>query len=141
MSEELSGLGEAGRVLERVRAATLARSVSGMRQLYAPDAVHEFPFTRPGLPSRLVGRDAVLEFVVATWRDGPLRFERYRTLLAHRTDDPATVVVQQEVDGTSSTTGPFTLPNLVVLTVADDRIRHLRDFVNIPAALAAMGQT
>ena len=138
MTEELTALGEAGRVVERLHAATIAQSVSGMAELYAVDAVHEFPFTRPGLPSRLVGRDAVMEFIVAGWT-GPLRYERYETLCAYTTNDPDTVVVQQDVHGTSSTTGPFVLPNLVILTVSGGRIRHFRDFVNIPAALEAMG--
>ena len=39
----------------------------------------------------------------------------------------------------SSTTGPFVLPNLVVLTVTGGEIAHLRDFVNVPAALDAIG--
>jgi hypothetical protein len=109
-----------------------------MERLYAVDAVHEFPFTVPGAPSRLAGKDAIMEFIVASW-DGPLRYEDYRTLSAYRTNDPTTIVVQQEVRGTSSTTGPFALPNLVVLTAARGEIQHLRDFVNIPAAFAAMG--
>jgi ketosteroid isomerase-like protein len=131
-------LGEAGQVLERVRAAAIAQSASEMEKLYAVDAVHEFPFTRPGLPSRLVGRDAILEFIVAGWK-GPLKYERYQTLSAYTTHDPSTVVVQQDVYGTSSTTGSFVLPNLVVLTVSGGEIQHFRDFVNILAAFEAMG--
>jgi ketosteroid isomerase-like protein len=138
VSEELLELGEAGQVLERVRAAAIAQSASEMEQLYAIDALHEFPFTVPGAPSRLVGRDAIMEFIVAGWK-GPLKYERYQTLSAYTTNDPSTVVVQQDVYGTSSATGSFVLPNLVVLTVADGKIRHFRDFVNIPAAFAAMG--
>ncbi|MDT7581993.1 MAG: hypothetical protein QOK35_3257 [Pseudonocardiales bacterium] len=138
MSGDLLPLGEAGRVLERFRAAATAQSVDEMGRVYAVDAVHEFPFTRPGLPARLVGRDAIMEFVVAGWR-GPLRYECYETLAAYTTNDPDTVVVQQSVSGTSATTGPFVLPNLVVLTVAGSEIVHLRDFVNIPAAFEAMG--
>ena len=110
-----------------------------MRDLYAIDAVHEFPFTRPGLPSRLAGRDAIMDFVVAGWQ-GPLKYERYETVSAYTTNDPNTVVVRQEVHGTSSTTGPFVLPNLVVLTVAGGRIQRFLDFVNILAAFDAMGQ-
>jgi len=138
VSEELHRLGEAGQVLERLRAAAIAQSAVDMGQLYAADAVHEFPFTTPGVPARLVGRDAIMEFVVGGWK-GPLRYERYRTLSAWTTDEPGTVVVQQEVHGTSSTTGPFALPNLVVLTVLDRQIRHLRDFVNLLAAFDALG--
>ncbi len=138
MSEELRSLGAAGQVVERLRAAAIAQSAGEMEQLYAADAVHEFPFTTPGAPSRLVGRGAIVEFIVASWA-GPLTYQRYRTVSAYTTDDPDTVVVQQDVHGTSSTTGPFVLPNLVVLTVAGGEVRHLRDFVNIPAAVAAMG--
>lgn len=136
MPEELPG--EAGRILERVRAAAIAQSASEMGQLYAVDAVHEFPFTRPGTPSRLVGRDAIMEFVVASWK-GPLKYERYQTISAYTTNDPSTIVVQQDVYGNSSATGSFVLPNLVVLTVADGRIQRFRDFVNIVAAFEAMG--
>jgi ketosteroid isomerase-like protein len=83
-----------------------------------------------------VGRDSILEFIEASWK-GPLRYERYRTQFAYATNDPDTVVVHQDVHGTSSTTGPFVLPNLMVLTVAGDEIEHLRDFVNVLAAAAA----
>lgn len=138
MSEELRSLGEAGQVVERLRAAAIAQSARAMERLYAADAVHEFPFTTPGAPSRLVGRDAIVEFIVASWA-GPLTYQRYRTVSAYTTDEPDTVVVQQDVHGTSSTTGPFVLPNLVVLTAAGGEVRHLRDFVDIPAAFAAMG--
>ena len=138
MSEELHLLGAAGRILERARAAAITQSASEMAQLYAVDAVHEFPFTRPGLPSRLVGRDAIMEFIVASWR-GPLKYERYHTLSAYTTNDPSTVIVEQEVHGTSATTGSFILPNLVVLTVSGTKIQHYRDFVNILAAFEAIG--
>jgi ketosteroid isomerase-like protein len=138
MTEELLLLGQAGQVMERLRAAAIAQSASEMAQLYAVDAVHEFPFTRPGAPSRLEGRDAIMQFIVASW-DSPLKYERYQTLSSYTTNDPNTVVVQQDVHGTSSTTGPFVLPNLVVLTVAGSEIQHLRDFVNILAAFEAIG--
>ena len=138
MADDLRALGEPGEVLARVRAAAIARSASEMEQLYAVDAVHEFPFTRPGLPSVLAGRDAIMAFIVAAW-SGPLTYERYRTIAAFGTDEPGTIVVQQDVHGTSTTTGSFVLPNLVVLTTAGGRIRRFRDFVNILAAFDAIG--
>ena len=138
MPEDLLLLGEAGQVLERIRAAAIAQSASEMEQLYAVDAVHEFPFTRPGAPSRLVGRDAIMAFIVASW-EGPLKYERYQTVSAYTTNDPDTVVVQQDVYGTSSATGSFILPNLVVLTMTGGKIQRFRDFVNILAAFEAMG--
>jgi ketosteroid isomerase-like protein len=139
MSDDLKALGRPGEVVERLRAAAITQSVEEMRRLYAVDAVHEFPFTRPGVPSRIEGRDAILGFIAAGW-DGPLRYERYETLSAYTTNDPDTVVVHQNVHGVSATTGPFVLPNLVVLTAAGTEVKHFRDFVNILAAAEAIGR-
>jgi ketosteroid isomerase-like protein len=126
-------------VLDRCRRAAIDRSAEGMRRVYALDAVHEFPFTYPGVPSRLEGRDEIVNWIVAGWRANPLRYERYRTLAVHDTNDPQTIVVEQDVLGTSPATGPFTLPSIVVLTARDGEIARLRDYVNIPAAAAALG--
>jgi hypothetical protein len=46
-----------------------------------------------------------MNFVTAFWSTSPLRSERYRTIAIHGTADPDTIVVEQEVEGTSSTTG------------------------------------
>ncbi len=127
-------------VLERFRQAAISQSIGDMRRLHAPDAVHEFPFTRPGLPSRLEGRDEIVNFIAAGWQDYGLKYERYRTHAIYDTSDPETIVVEQEVLGTSASTGEFALPNIVVLTARNGQIARLRDYVSIPAAAAAMGR-
>ncbi|HEX5113609.1 MAG TPA: nuclear transport factor 2 family protein [Pseudonocardiaceae bacterium] len=126
-------------VLERLRQASVDRSVDDLGRLYAVDAVHEFPFTAPGFPSRLVGRDEIMNWTTAVWHTDAFRYERYRTLASYATDDPDTIVVEQEAIGTSAVTGAFALPNLMVLTVRDGQIVHLRDYVNVLAAAAAVG--
>jgi ketosteroid isomerase-like protein len=127
-------------VLERWRQAVISQSADDVRRLYAVDAVHEFPFTRPGLPSRLEGRDEIMSWTAAAWTSNTFRYERYRTLAIHDTGDPDTIIVEQEALGTSAATGKFTLPNIVVLTVRNGQIAHLRDYVNILAATAAIGR-
>ncbi|HWE88937.1 MAG TPA: nuclear transport factor 2 family protein [Pseudonocardiaceae bacterium] len=117
----------------------MSQSADAMRRLYAVDAVHEFPFTRPGLPSRLDGRDEIVSWTAAVWNTNTFKYERYRTLAIHGTNDPDTIIVEQEALGTSTATGEFALPNIVVLTVRNGQIAHLRDYVNIVAAAAAMG--
>jgi ketosteroid isomerase-like protein len=67
-------------------------------------------------------------------------YERYRTHAIHDTSDPETIIVEQEVLGTSASTGEFALPNIVVLTTRNGQITRLRDYVSIPAAAAAMGR-
>jgi ketosteroid isomerase-like protein len=126
-------------VLERLREATVNQSAEEMRRLYAVDAVHEFPFTRPGLPSRLEGRDEIMDWITEVWSAYPLRYDSYRTLAVHATSDPETIVVEQEALGTSGSAGAVTLPNIMVLTAHNGQITHLRDYVNIMAAEAAIG--
>jgi ketosteroid isomerase-like protein len=126
-------------VLERWRQAAIDQSADDMSRVYAVDAVHEFPFTRPGVPSRLEGRDEIVNWIAAGWNANPLKYERYRTLAIHDTNDPETIIVEQEAIGTSASTGKFALPNIVVLTVRNGQIARLRDYVNILAAAAAMG--
>jgi ketosteroid isomerase-like protein len=125
-------------VLERLRQAAIEQSADGMSRVYAVDAVHEFPFTRPGLPSRLEGREEIVNWIVTGWKAYPLKYDRYRTLAIHDTSDPETIIVEQEALGTSASTGEFRLPNLVVLTVRHGQIARLRDYVNIPAAAAVL---
>jgi ketosteroid isomerase-like protein len=125
--------GGAREVLERWRQASISQSADDMRRVYAVDAVHEFPFTRPDLPSRLEGRDEIVEWTAGAWK--MLRYERYRTIAVHDTNDPGTIIVEQEAIGA---TGEFVLPNIVVLTARNGQIARLRDYVNILAAEAAM---
>jgi ketosteroid isomerase-like protein len=126
-------------VLERMRDAAIARSAAAMSRVYAADAVHEFPFARPGVPARMEGRDAIMGFITAFWATSPLRYERYRTIAIHATADPDAIVVEQEVAGTSSTTGPFVLPNVLVLKTRHGQIAHVRDYASLPAVEAALG--
>jgi ketosteroid isomerase-like protein len=126
-------------VLERWRQASISQSADDMGRLYAVDAVHEFPFTRPDLPSRLEGRDEIMDWITAVWQTNTFKYERYHTLAIHETTEPDTIIVEQEALGTSTSTGEFALPNIVVLTVRNEQIAHLRDYVNILAAAAAMG--
>jgi ketosteroid isomerase-like protein len=127
-------------VLEQYRQASINQSVDDMRRLYAPDAVHEFPFAFPGVPSRLEGRDEIVNWIESGWKANPLRFESHRTLAIHHTTDPETVIAEQEVLGTSPSTGQFILPNILILTARNGQIAHLRDYVNLLAAAAALGQ-
>ena len=134
-----TGTSSALDVLERMREAAISRSAEDMRSVYAADAVHEFPFARPGIPARMAGRDAIMGFITAFWDTSPLRYEAYRTIAVHGTADSDTIVVEQEVLGTSTTTGPFVLPNVMVLSVWQNQITHLRDYASLIAVEAAVG--
>ena len=79
-------------ILERCRQASIDQSVEDMRHAYAADAVHEFPFMLPGVPSRLEGRDEIVDWIAGGWSANPLRYEQYRTLAA---DNMTRVYVDQ----------------------------------------------
>ena len=128
-------------VLDEYRRAAIDQSVDDLRRLYAADAVHEFPFSYPGTSIRLAGRDEIVNWIAGRWQDGRLKYERYRTLAIHDTTDPDTIVVEQEALGASPVTGEFALPNIMVITVRDGQIVRLRDYVNILAAAAALGES
>src|SRR6266496_2732013 len=70
-------------ILTRWCRAAIDQSTEDMRHLYAADAVHEFPFTLPSLPSRLEGRDEIVNWMAASWRTNTLKYERYRTHAIH----------------------------------------------------------
>src|SRR5437660_3072267 len=80
--------------LRRFRDAAISQSTDDMGRVYAVDAIHEFPFTRPGLPSRLHGRDELMKWTAAMWQTNAFTFQRYRTLAIHDTNDPDTIIVE-----------------------------------------------
>jgi uncharacterized protein len=125
-------------VLKRFQRAAIEQRADDFADLYAVDGIHEFPFARPGVPSRLQGREEIRAFAQANWNASPLRYEQYRKVVVHETADPEVIVVEQEAAGTVTTTGrPFTLPNIVVLKVRAGRIVYLRDYVNVLAVAEA----
>jgi len=48
---------------EQAIGALRAGNIEGWMTIYAPDAVHEFPFAPEGAPRELVGRDAIAAYM------------------------------------------------------------------------------
>ncbi|MFD0660713.1 nuclear transport factor 2 family protein [Thermocatellispora tengchongensis] len=73
--------------------AMLRKSADELADLYAEDALHEFPFG--GLePFR--GREEIRAGYHAMWDASPFEAEEVRRLALHRTQDPEVVVVEQD---------------------------------------------
>lgn len=123
-------------LLERLRSASIAQDAEQLAGLYAPDAVHEFPFVTPGAPARIEGRAAIAEFNATVFRNLPFAYSEYRTVAVHQAGETV-LVVEQEALGANTVTGaPFALPNLWVIEIdSQGLIANLRDYVN-PAAIA-----
>jgi uncharacterized protein len=105
--------------------------------LFALDGVMRFPFTAPGMPSELTGREAVRAFYGAAGDlgRGALDIDGV-DLLVRETDDPEVIVTEIEHHGRSRATGgPYRFRALGVIRVRDGEIVSYDDYMN-PVAMA-----
>jgi ketosteroid isomerase-like protein len=131
-------------VAELIRQRLADVDMSGLVDLFADDAVFEYPFGFPGAPSELRGRDEIRAHLVESRRDVPSLIdvtEVHSTV--HETTDPDVVVCELEVAGTTTATGePFRFASSVgVLTVHNGLVVRFRDYTNVLGAAAATGRT
>ncbi|AUG80532.1 hypothetical protein CFP65_5851 [Kitasatospora sp. MMS16-BH015] len=118
-------------VLARYRQAMLDKSADDLAELYAVDAVHEFPFLFPGMPASYLGREEVRAGYRAAWGASPAQVREIREVALHRSTDPEVITVEQTVCGVVTTTGrPFSLPGPLVIRVRGGLIRHVRDYLD-----------
>jgi ketosteroid isomerase-like protein len=105
--------------------------------LFAEDGVMRFPFTAPGMPSELVGREAVRAFYGAMGGEGRSALDiDGADLLVRETDDPEVIVTEIEHHGRSRATGgPYRFRALGVVRVRDGEIVSYDDYMN-PVAMA-----
>ncbi|MFR9793811.1 nuclear transport factor 2 family protein [Streptomyces sp. MB22_4] len=128
-------------VLARYQRAMLDKSADDLADLYAVDAVHEFPFLFPGMPERYQGREEVRAGYRAAWDASPAQPQEIREVVVHENTDPEVIVVEQVVSGTVTTTGrPFSFPGLLVIRVRNSRIVHVRDYMDGLGVAHAMGR-
>ncbi|MBO0890017.1 MAG: nuclear transport factor 2 family protein [Acidothermales bacterium] len=137
MTEPTTPVRTAREVAERVYRMVEHGDVT-LADLFAADGVLEYPFTGPGMPSRIEGRDAIAEF------HGNL--SRLRTRIAregvgwtlHETADPQVVIVEIEHHGRILPEGkPYQSIAVGVMRVRDGEIVSYRDYMN-PLTVAAI---
>ena len=118
-------------LLDRYYRAMLDKSADDLADLYAADAVHEFPFTTPGFPPRFEGREELRAGYHAAWDASPARVTAIEDVRLHETADPDVLIAEQRVVGTVGTDGPsFAVPGVLVLRVRDGRLVHVRDYMD-----------
>ncbi|MFJ2721633.1 nuclear transport factor 2 family protein [Streptomyces sp. NPDC087437] len=88
-------------VLARYHRAMLDKSADDLADLYAADAVHEFPFLGfPGMPERYQGREEVRAGYRAARGASPAQPQKIHDVLVHESIDPEVITVEQGVVGT-----------------------------------------
>ena len=133
-------------VFRRAVQHLLDKDMTAFTDLYAEDAVMEFPFAPPGRPGRLDGREAVRAYL-AGYPD-LLDVHRVHDVELHRTIDETVLVAEFAVSGTVVATGTaYTARYIAVLTIVDGLIRRYRDYWNplalgdVPVGQSAAGQS
>jgi uncharacterized protein len=123
--------GEAHAVVERFHRAMLDLSADAIADLFAPDAVYEFPFARLDRVQRYCGQDEIRARFRAGWAAAPVRVEAIGDGVVHDTLDPEVVISEQGVAAVRTDTGaPFTLRFVLVLRVRGGAIVHARDYAD-----------
>ncbi|MGH1564190.1 nuclear transport factor 2 family protein [Mumia sp. DW29H23] len=92
-------------VAARYHQAMRDMSAEDLADLYAEDAVHEFPFASPGFPDRFEGREAVREGYRAAWGASAVEVESLEDVTVLVAEDPSFVVVEQVVVARTPSSG------------------------------------
>lgn len=126
-------------VIQRLINGISAGRWQDLDQLYAEDAVVEYPFALPSSPARLDGRSAIGRYFAAVARL-PLELKAHHVVL-HETSDPEVVIVEWDYDGLITTTGhSFQVSNIQVSRIRDSLIVSSRDYHNHPVLADALAR-
>lgn len=118
----------------------LRHDMAGFSNLFAEDAVLEFPFAAPGDRTEVTGRAAIADYL----RGYPdlLDIREVVAKTEHQTTDPATVIAEFELAGVvTATQKPYRMRYIAVLTVRDGLFQHYRDYWSPLAAAEILGAT
>ncbi|MGH2884270.1 MAG: YybH family protein, partial [Solirubrobacteraceae bacterium] len=70
-------------VLARYHRAMYDANADALADLYAVDAVHEFPLLFPGMPTRMVGREQIRETYRTAWAATNASVKEIRNVVVH----------------------------------------------------------
>jgi ketosteroid isomerase-like protein len=98
-------------------------------EMMAEDFVMEFPYARPGMPTRVEGRAAVLAHL-AKVGDG-VSVDSASNLVVHETRDPEVVILEFDGHGRALKTGePYEQRYISVIRARGGKIVHFKDYWN-----------
>ena len=98
-------------------------------EMMSDDFVMEFPYARPGMPTRVEGRAAVLAHLVKV--SGDVSVDSASNLVVHETADPEVVILEFDGHGRSVKTGePYEQRYISVIRAHGGKIVHFKDYWN-----------
>lgn len=126
-------------VLERLIRGISEGRWQELGDLYAEDAVVDYPFALPGGPARLEGRPVIQRYFAAVARS-PLKLTAHNVVV-HETTDPEVVIAEWDYDMSVTTTGgSFWVANIQVSRVRAGQIVTSRDYHNHSVLAEAVAQ-
>jgi ketosteroid isomerase-like protein len=104
-----------------------AGDVDGWMQIYAPDAIHEFPFAPPGAVRILEGPEAISAYLAQL--PSLLRFGTLSDVRVREVEDELIVEATGHHRRVADDT-PMELGYVWFITVVDGHVKHMRDYMN-----------
>jgi uncharacterized protein len=106
-------------------ASLAAGDVDGWMRMYAPDAVHEFPFAPEGRARRLEGHDEIAAYM--SQFPGRVRFGTLSDVRVREAGDELIVEAVGHHRRVADDT-PTTISYVWFITLRDGRVSHFRDY-------------
>lgn len=98
-------------------------------EMMSEDFVMEFPYARPGMPTRVEGREAVLKHLMKVGQE--VSVDSASNLVVHETKDPEVVILEFDGHGCSVRTGePYEQRYISVIRARGGKIVHFKDYWN-----------
>jgi ketosteroid isomerase-like protein len=98
-------------------------------EMMSEDFVMEFPYARPGMPTRVEGRAAVLAHLIKVGEG--VSVDSADNLVVHETADPEVVILEFDGHGRSAKTGePYEQRYISVIRARGGKIIHFKDYWN-----------
>jgi ketosteroid isomerase-like protein len=98
-------------------------------EMMSDDFVMEFPYARPGMPTRVEGRAAVLTHLIKVGQG--VSVDSASNLVVHETADPEVVILEFDGHGVSAKTGePYEQRYISVIRARGGKMVHFKDYWN-----------
>ncbi|MFJ5680835.1 nuclear transport factor 2 family protein [Streptomyces sp. NPDC093097] len=130
-------------LLERFQQAMLDFSPDALADLFAEDAVYEFPFLAPQREaSRYEGREQIRAGFTRAWASPhPSPVVGFPDVRVHDTSDPELIIAEHEFDAVNHATGEtFASGFVLFLRARRSQIVHVRDYADVLRLSAGFGR-
>lgn len=110
------------------------------KELWADDAVVEFPYAPPSLVARVEGKEAIFKY----YKDTPNQFTEWKFTISRFYETPNPNIVLIEWHGTAKIAGTGRLYDQIYigyLQMRDGKIFHYKEYWNPIIVLEAFGDT